>query len=387
MAIIPYEVKGQTCYLIRYKAESRIRPGVKIQRQKQLGVMTLKEAQVEHNQLKREVKQELIQKEQNQLSWKHLLSRWFEKDVMECHHPTSTKKDNYQTLLMYTKDWMDVPIDQLTEMSVKIIFNDMKKAGLTRGRMKSVKSAINVVFDWGALNRIIPPTLISPARGASLPMGKPKEQPVLSRGEMQLLLRKARELGHEYFPVWAMALETGCRSGELWALQWTDVDFDQRVISISKSYNSRIKKVKCTKTGESRKLPISPGLERLLKELKLQTANSGFVLPRINSWKRGEAAGILRDFCRLIGIKEIHLHATRACFVSICLDTGKDFAQTMKLGGWSGVKSFQHYVRLSGTKIEGLTDNFNLLPEDKSAQVIELRPAKAEGEVKADVST
>lgn len=380
MAIIPYEVKGQTCYLIRYKAESRIRPGVKIQRQKQLGVMTLKEAQVEHNQLKREVKQELIQKERNQLSWKHLLTQWYEKDVMECHTTTSTKVDNYRTLLRYTKDWMDTPIDQLNTMSVQIIFNDMKKLELSRGRMKSVKCAINVVFDWGVLNRLIPATMLSPAKGSKLPKRESKDKPVLNRGEMQMLLRRARELEHEYYPVWATAFETGCRSGELWALQWTDVDFERRVISINKSYNSRIKKIKSTKTGEPRRVPISPGLETMLKELKLKTSHTGFVLPRINSWKRGEAAAITRDFCKLIGVREIHFHATRSCFAVMCLETGEGIASTMKLGGWKELKSFQHYVNLGSTDIGGLTDNFNILPEAKEGQVLNLRPLKAESE-------
>lgn len=387
MAIKPYELNGQTCYLIRYKAESRIRKGLKVQRQKKLGVATLKEAQVEHNQLKREVKQELIEKERNQLSWKHLLSQWFEKDVMECHHPTSTKVDNYNTLLRHTKEWMETPVDRLNSMSVQIIFNDMKKLGLSYGRMKSVKGAINVVFDWGVLNRLIPATVLSPARGVKIPKGGSKDKPVLNRGEMRFFLSKARELDHEYYPVWAMAFETGCRSGELWALNWTDVDFERRLISINKSYNSRIKKIKSTKTGEPRKVPISPGLETLLKELKLKTASTGFVLPRINSWKRGEAAEITRNFCRLIGIREIHFHATRSCFAVMCLETGKGITSTMKLGGWKEIKSFQHYVRLSATEIDGLTDNFNILPEAKEGRILELRAIAADDEAKIAVST
>lgn len=387
MAIIPYELNGQTCYLIRYKAESRIRRGLKVQRQKKLGVATLKEAQVEHNQLKREVKQELVEKERSQLSWKHLLGQWFEKDVMECHHPTSTKVDNYNTLLRHTKEWMETPVDRLNSMSVQIIFNDMKKLGLSYGRMKSVKGAINVVFDWGVLNRLIPATVLSPARGVKIPKGGSKDKPVLNRGEMRLFLSKARELDHEYYPVWAMAFETGCRSGELWALNWTDVDFERRVISINKSYNSRIKRIKSTKTGEPRKVPISPGLETLLKELKLKTASTGFVLPRINSWKRGEAAEITRNFCRLIGVREIHFHATRSCFAVMCLETGKGITSTMKLGGWKEIKSFQHYVRLSATEIDGLTDNFNILPEVKEGRILELRAVAANDEAKVALST
>lgn len=373
MAIIPYELNGQTCYLIRYKAESRIRKGLKVQKQRKLGVVSPKEARLELNQLKREVKQELMEKERNQLSWKHLLTQWFEKDVMECHHPTSTKKDNYNGLLMHTKSLLNTPVDQITPLSVQMIFSDMSKQGLSRGRMKTVKGAMNVVFDWGVLNRVIPPSITSPARGAKLPKKESKTQPVLSRVEIKLLLKKAKELNHEYYPVWAVAFETGCRSGELWALKWDDVDFGRKFILISKSYNSRMKMIKSTKTGESRKVPISPGLEAFLKELKLKTAQTGYVLPRLISWRRGEAAAILREFCKLIGITEIPLHGTRACFAVHCLESGNDFATTMKLGGWHEVKSFQHYVRLAGVDIKGMTDGLKLIPEtNEGARVLSI---------------
>ena len=64
----------------------------------------------------------------------------------------------------------------------------------------------------------------------------------------------------------------------------------------------------------------------------------------------------------------------------MCLETGKGIASTMKLDGWKELKSFQHYVNLGSTDIGGLTDNFNILPESKEAQVLNLRPLKAESE-------
>lgn len=379
MAIIPYEKNGQTCYRIRCVSTSRTNRKARVQRQIDLGAVSLKDAKIEHARLKREVEAARLQRERNQITWRELLKAWYRRDVMECTLPTSTKIDNYRTLLRYTKDWMEIPVDQLNPMSVQIIFNDMEKEGLSRGRMKSVKGAINVVFEWGMLNKLLPLNLTSPAKGAKLPKGESEKQPVLNREEIRLLLQKAQEFEHEYYPVWAMAFLTGCRSGELWALQWTDVDFDRKIISVRKSYNSRLKVIKSTKTGRWRDVPINPQLETLLKELKLRTAHTGYVLPRITSWKRGEAASILRDFCRIIGVREIHLHATRSCFAVLCLESGQGIATTMKLGGWSEVKSFQHYVRLSATEIRGTTDRLDLLPSPPgTATVHELKPKAVE---------
>lgn len=233
--------------------------------------------------------------------------------------------------------------------------------------MKSVRSAVNTMFDWARLERIIPAHIDSPARGVSIPKVATKIQPILNRDEIKLFLRKAREIGHEYYYLWAVAVSTGCRSGELWALRWTDVSFETRMISITKSFFSRLGCDKSTKTKVSRQVPINAALEALLKELKLKTASTGYVLPRITSWRRGEAS---RSFCQALGLPEITFHATRACFAVQCLVGGVDIVTTMKFGGWKNVKSFQHYVRLAGVDIKGATDILNLIPETEREAIV-----------------
>ena len=215
------------------------------------------------------------------------------------------------------------------------------------------------------MSRTIKPSFLKPTLGVTLPKVSSKKQPILNRAEIKFLLQKAKELDHEYYYVWAVALSTGCRSGELWALKWSDVDFDRKIISITKSYSQKLNIVKDTKTNEWRDIPISNQLEVLLKELKLVTGSSGYVLPRITSWRRGNASQVLRSFCSSIGIREINLHATRACFAVQCLESGVDVATTMKLGGWLSMKSFQHYIRLAGIEVRGATDKLDLIPENK----------------------
>jgi len=63
---------------------------------------------------------------------------------------------------------------------------------------------------------------------------------------------------------------TGCRPSEAYALTWRDVDFDRGVIKITKSVGAKTRKLKDTKTGESRLFYFSgtSRLKALLLEIK-----------------------------------------------------------------------------------------------------------------------
>lgn len=53
-----------------------------------------------------------------------------------------------------------------------------------------------------------------------------------------------------------MALLTGMRKRELYALDWKDIDFENSLIRVSESYDSRTDTVKSTKACYWRNIPI-----------------------------------------------------------------------------------------------------------------------------------
>ncbi|MEG4320519.1 MULTISPECIES: tyrosine-type recombinase/integrase [unclassified Microcoleus] len=80
---------------------------------------------------------------------------------------------------------------------------------------------------------------------------------------------------------------TGCRPSEVYALTWRDVNFERHVIKISKSLGASTRKVKNTKTGESRLFYFEDfeRLKALLLEIKgdktegliFSNANGGYI--------------------------------------------------------------------------------------------------------------
>ena len=213
----------------------------------------------------------------------------------------------------------------------------------------------------------------SPAWGISLGRDEEKKPEILTLTEIRKLLQEARRMNHEWFPVWSTALLTGMRSGELYALLWTDIDFENKTITVNKSYIPRMKVIKCTKAGYWRHVPLSDELIALLNELKAQEPNRREVLPRFYEWTRGGQARILRAFCTGIGLPSIKFHTLRACFSTQLIRSSVAPAVVMKVCGWKDLETMQRYIRLAGIETQGATNVLKVLPAaDVAAQVVNL---------------
>ena len=102
---------------------------------------------------------------------------------------------------------------------------------LGKQSMQRLKVIINSMFRQAYKNGIIKR---NPVSMTTLPKGKASgERRVMTKEEQETFLKYAREI--YYGDIFETALSTGMRSGELRGLQWSDVDFDNRIIHITLS--------------------------------------------------------------------------------------------------------------------------------------------------------
>ncbi len=198
---------------------------------------------------------------------------------------------------------------------------------------------------------------------------------ILKEPKMTLTIEEINEKlqEHPWYPVWAFAVLTGMRSGELLALEWTDIDEDNGIIRVSKSFSKKIRVVKSTKNGRWRNINISPQLQEIILYLKRNRTND-LVMPHLSHWKTGGAGRILRMFLERIGIKKyVTFHTLRACFATHLLATGAEPMKVMRMGGWSDLKTFQIYIRMAGVDVKGVSDSLDVLPKDSFDNVISLK--------------
>ena len=121
------------------------------------------------------------------------------------------------------------------------------------------------------------------------------------------------EIPRDWREVYAVALYTYLRPGELRVLTWGDVDLDAMHMSITKAWDYSDEKIKPPKTSAGiRNVPIDASLLPLLERLKRDAGDdaSALVVPRLSAFGEDHLAELFRRHLKLAGVKRAELHAT-----------------------------------------------------------------------------
>ena len=331
-------------------------------------------------EIKDEAYREVLRREQIGSLWGQLVDDW-EAGITTGRVFTvknigpRTIEDYISACRKYTKHWWRTPAADISPADVKQLFHEVAfEHGRSIAVQQKLKAAINVIFEWGIEMSRIKGVNFSPATNIKLAGRKVEKQPeILTQKQISQLLRLSKDLKHPWHPIWFTAIHTGARSGELYALKWTDVDFENRRIFINKSYSKRTNSIGPTKAGYWREVPINSELMKFLKELKLRSAGRENVLPHITDWTRGAQAKVLQTFLLQIGLPQVKFHTLRACFATHLLRHNVAPAIVMKICGWKDLETMQRYVRLAGIEVEGATEALKFLaPDEVATTVIQL---------------
>ena len=358
---------GDTRFSVYVNIRSRMMPHIRYQKRIK-GLKTKAEATRKEKKLIQELSQKVAQKEGHGFTWRMIITKWAasaaQPSSMDKSYNPATIRDYVSMLHRWTKSWLDRPASQITKGDGREVLDRVIEEGRSSAFQKRLKNTINMVYNWAIENRAIRGVLHSPVYGLNVTVKQDKRPEILKPHEIRKLLYEAKAQNHDWYYIWAMALLTGMRNGELYALRWEDVDFDASIIKVERSYNFKVGEFKDTKAGYWRSVPISSELRSLLLELKNQST-SEFILPRMIHWTGGKQAKILKLFCRSIGLPEIRFHTLRACFATQLIGSGVEPVKVMKICGWKDLKTLGVYLRLAGIDERGVTEGLSFLPQNE----------------------
>lgn len=142
-----------------------------------------------------------------------------------------------------------------------------------------------------------------------------------------------------------ISMYTGLRIGELLALKWTDIDFQNKIMSVNTtscdiSFGKKMYHIEDTPKSESslREIPLTNETLSLLKGLKeYQKNNSQYVVSR-STGKQIKTRAYQDSFSRLLkrlNIRHYGFHSLRHTFATRCYKLGMDIKTLSELLGHS----------------------------------------------------
>ncbi|MDB5345005.1 MAG: hypothetical protein JWP89_3382 [Schlesneria sp.] len=187
-------------------------------------------------------------------------------------------------------------------------------------------------------------------------------------------------LGQWIRPILIALATTGLRIGELIALRWSDIDFQSMTIRIADERHSHLKAVKgrvrTTKGGRSRTVPLNPALKDLLTSLERHP--DGTVFHGMNGVKLRDkrVLDVFKTHIREplkeefpvpvgeIGFQNGTIHSFRHYFVSEAFRQGAKDAEIMDWVGHRSSEMVAHYRHLRADESQRRMQSIDFIGDD-----------------------
>jgi integrase len=183
--------------------------------------------------------------------------------------------------------------------------------------------------------------------------------PTLSLNHQRILMNHLIEQPTQQNIGVLLALCTGMRIGEVCALQWEDVDFTQRIITVrhtvGRIYNCELKTTErihtSPKTKNScREIPISKQLFQSLKTVRKQSQSPYVVGTSTQSKEPRSYRDYFSRLLKRLNIPHLVFHGLRHTFATRCIESQCDYKTVSVILGHSTTLNLYVHPNLSQKK-------------------------------------
>lgn len=203
----------------------------------------------------------------------------------------------------------------------------------------------------------------NPADGDRITLPKTDEEKteIFNDRELSALLQALENEPLQFRLLIHMALNTGCRRGELAGLKWSDIDYNTGILTVSRS-NYKLSadkeiKSKSTKTGKTRKIMLPPYCLAMLREHRAEQLQAQLLLG--DQWRGEEWVFIQADgkpmypstptlqFSRFLQRNDLahkKFHALRHTSATLLLSNGTNIKNVAERLGHAQLKTTNRYV-------------------------------------------
>ena len=247
-------------------------------------------------------------------------------------------------IVPYFKDEM---VSSVKPIHIKKFQDALVEKGYSKSTINHLRGLLSDAFEYAILSEFI---AVNPVKMVSAPKIKrqKKKHKAFTLDEIDLILSNS---GGEIRNFLGISFFTGIRSGELLALQWSDVDFEDDTITINKTLSAGA--IGTAKTFASeRDIEMLPKAKEFLRSQQLLTGlkNSYVFLNTKNTHyiNNEHFSYSFKKLLKRLNIEKRSLHNTRHTFASIMLNNGIDALWVSNTLGHENLKitldTYTHYL-------------------------------------------
>lgn len=295
------------------------------------GATTLKEAEKIENAFKYKLQQQqngVIPKEEQKIKMSILID-YFDKYSQLNNRSYRTDAYNLKIIREYFKNKFanDITLKELEEFKTYLL-TERKIANATVNRYRATLSKM---FNLGIANKLIKE---NPVKDFKALRERNVKIRFLTVEEEQRLYEVLGHTNKHLEPIITCALQTGMRKGEIFNLRWSSIDFEYGFIELLE-----------TKSGKSRKIPISERLRSILFN-NLQ-ANTGNEYVFINPETGKPYTDIKHSFHTVLkraNIKNFRFHDLRHTVATRLATNNIDLIVVKEILGHSKIETTMRYA-------------------------------------------
>lgn len=175
-----------------------------------------------------------------------------------------TTKSLYESYLNnYFETIKNKSVIELKKMDIENIVVKLQNNGLSNKTIKCIVNFAKSVLNYGIENEFL---LKNPLLKFKIQLAKP---PIITLNEKQIdiFLQELKNVREPQQVFISTAFYTGMRISEITGLEWSDIDFKRKTITVNKQIYRGVKQA--TKTNKERVIDINDTLLNLLKEHKI----------------------------------------------------------------------------------------------------------------------
>ena len=234
-------------------------------------------------------------------------------------------------------------IEDLDADAVKAFMKSLRDAKVTPSRRRSAYDIASRMYSVAVRQGYAPMNPFQAMARDERPRVEKKRVAIPSKDEAMSLLEAAHTTPH--YALIAVALNSGAREGELFALHWSDVHLDASTITIAHSLAETLDGKlarKSTKTGSIRSVRLPNGVVDVLRQHRATQKARGYtgdwVFPNSEGGPLRKSNFLRRDWHPLLeaaGLPRMRFHVLRHVANALLASTGAPLSVLQARGGWA----------------------------------------------------